>query len=90
MMDSYGVSRLRFEVFTLGTLAVVLVFGVIGYILAADVRAKTVDIPLESRAGAGGGRLGPEPYGAAAWRSKHRFSSAAAPAASDGRSTGTS
>ena len=39
MMDSYGVSRLRFEVFTLGTLAVVLVFGVIGYILAADVRA---------------------------------------------------
>ena len=58
MMDSYGVSRIRFEVFTLGTLAVVLVFGVVGYILAAAVRAKTVDVPLESRAGAGGGRLG--------------------------------
>ena len=48
VMDSYGVTRLRFEVFTLGTLAVVLVFGLIGYVLAADVRAKTVDIPLEA------------------------------------------
>ena len=57
-MDSYGVSRLRFEVFTLGTLAVVLVFGVVGYLLAADVRAKTVDVPLETGAGAGGRRLG--------------------------------
>jgi hypothetical protein len=35
-------------VFTLGTLAIVLVFGVIGYILAAPVRAQTVDVPLES------------------------------------------
>ena len=48
MMDSYGVSRLRFEVFTLGALALVLVFGVIGYILAAPVRAQTVDVPLET------------------------------------------
>jgi hypothetical protein len=48
MMDSYGVSRLRFEVFTLGALALVLVFGVVGYILAAPVRAQTVDVPLES------------------------------------------
>jgi len=48
MMDSYGVSRIRFEVFTLGALALVLVFGVIGYILAAPVRAQTVDVPLES------------------------------------------
>jgi hypothetical protein len=47
-MDSYGVTRLRFEVFTLGTLLVILVIGVIGYILAADVRAKAVEIPLES------------------------------------------
>jgi hypothetical protein len=44
---SYGVTRLRFEVFTLGTLAIVLLVGLIGYALAADVRAKTVDVPLE-------------------------------------------
>ncbi len=49
VMDSYGVTRLRFEVFTLGTLGVILVFGVIGYVLAADVRAKAVAVPLESR-----------------------------------------
>ena len=48
MMDSYGVTRLRFEVFTLGTLAIILAFGLVGYVLAADVRAKTVDIPLET------------------------------------------
>jgi amino acid transporter len=48
VLDSYGVSRLRFEVFTLGTLAIVLLVGLIGYALAADVRAKTVDIPLET------------------------------------------
>jgi len=47
VMDSYGVTRLRFEVFTLGTLLVILVIGVIGYILAADVRAKAVEVPLE-------------------------------------------
>ena len=47
VMDSYGVSRLRFEVFTLGTLAIVLVIGVVGYLLAADVRARAVDVPLE-------------------------------------------
>ncbi len=45
---SYGVSRLRFEVFTLGTLAVILVVGVIGYALAADVRARAVDVPLDT------------------------------------------
>jgi len=48
IVDVYGVSRLRFEVFTLGTLAVILVFGLIGYALAADVRAKAVTIPLDT------------------------------------------
>jgi glutamate:GABA antiporter len=48
VMDSYGVTRLRFEVFTLGTLVVILAIGVIGYVLAADVRAKAVEVPLES------------------------------------------
>jgi amino acid transporter len=46
VMDSYGVTRLRFEVFTLGTLGVILVIGLIGYVLAADVRAKAVQVPL--------------------------------------------
>ena len=35
-------------VFTLGTLAVILVFGLIGYALAADVRAKSVTVPLDT------------------------------------------
>jgi hypothetical protein len=33
---------------TLGTLVVILAIGVIGYVLAADVRAKAVEVPIES------------------------------------------
>ncbi len=43
---SWGVSRLRFEVFTLGTLAVVILFAVIGYILGAPVRRSAVDVEI--------------------------------------------
>jgi glutamate:GABA antiporter len=43
---SYGVSRARFEVFTLGTLGVVIAFGVIGYILGKPVRDHQVDVPI--------------------------------------------
>jgi amino acid transporter len=42
--DNYGVSRMRFEVFTLGTLAIIVLIGVAGYIAGAGVRAKTVNI----------------------------------------------
>jgi hypothetical protein len=42
MKDVYGVSRARFEVFTLGTLAIIVVIGVAGYIAGAGVRARTV------------------------------------------------
>ena len=52
MMDSYGVSRARFEAFTLGTLAIIVAISVIGYVLAAPIRAQAVDIPLEA-AGSG-------------------------------------
>jgi amino acid transporter len=45
MQDSYGVTRLRFEVFTLGTLAVIVLIGIAGYIAGAGVRAQTVEIP---------------------------------------------
>ncbi len=45
--DSYGVSRLRFEVFTLGTLGVIVLIAVIGYALGAPVRNQsgTPDAP---------------------------------------------
>jgi hypothetical protein len=42
----WGVSQARFEVFTLGTLAVVIVFALIGYVLGADVRRRAVDVSL--------------------------------------------
>jgi amino acid transporter len=44
--DNYGVSRARFEVFTLGTLGAVILFGVIGYILGKPVRDQNVDVPI--------------------------------------------
>jgi glutamate:GABA antiporter len=44
--DSYGVSRTRFEVFTLGTLGIIVVIGVVGYILGAPVRHRSADLPL--------------------------------------------
>ena len=44
--DNYGVSRARFEVFTLGTLAVVIAFGVIGYVLGKPVRDRMVEVPI--------------------------------------------
>ena len=42
--DNYGVSRLRFEAFTLGTLAIIVVIGVIGYALGASVRKQDVSV----------------------------------------------
>ena len=50
IQDAYGVSRVRFEVFTLGTLAIILAVGVIGYILARPVREREVDLPLVAAA----------------------------------------
>jgi glutamate:GABA antiporter len=46
--ESWGVSRLRFEVFTLGTLAVIVAFAVVMYVLGAPVRRRAVDVPLEA------------------------------------------
>ena len=50
--DAYGVSRMRFEVFTLGTLGVIIAFAVIGYIAGAGTRREQVDLPLEAGAAA--------------------------------------
>jgi glutamate:GABA antiporter len=45
-VGEWGVSRLRFEVFTLGTLAVVIAFAVVGYLAGRPVREQVVDVPL--------------------------------------------
>src|SRR6185436_20090298 len=52
-VESWGVSRLRFEVFTLGTLGIVVAFAVLGYILGKPVRDRSVDVPLVNPATAG-------------------------------------
>ena len=39
--ESWGVSRLKFEAYTLGTLGVIVLIGVIGYIAAASTRRET-------------------------------------------------
>ncbi len=46
VQDSYGVSRIRFEAFTLGTLAVVVVIALLGYWAGAGVRAQTVEVDV--------------------------------------------
>jgi glutamate:GABA antiporter len=46
--DSWSVTRGTFEVLTLGTLAVILVLGFVGYFAGARVRQQTVDIPLDT------------------------------------------
>ena len=48
-VDSWGVTQARFEVFTLGTLAVVLAFGIVGYFFGAPVRNETDHRPLEAQ-----------------------------------------
>ena len=47
--EYWGVSQARFEAFTLGTLAVLLVLGVIGYVRGARVR-RDVGAPATARA----------------------------------------
>jgi glutamate:GABA antiporter len=46
--DAWGVSRAKFEVLTLGTLAVVVALALIGYVLAERVRREEVEAPLEA------------------------------------------
>jgi amino acid transporter len=44
--DAWGVSRLKFEVYTLGTLAVVVLIGVIGYFAGAPTRRASTTVPI--------------------------------------------
>jgi hypothetical protein len=46
--DEWGVSRWRFEAFTLGTLGVIVLIAIVGFILGARVREQTVEAPLEA------------------------------------------
>lgn len=48
--DNWSVSRSVFEALTLGTLAVIVVFGLVGYVFGSGVRRQTVDVPLEAEA----------------------------------------
>jgi glutamate:GABA antiporter len=50
--DEWGVSRATFEALTLGTLAVILVIALVGYALGRDVRARAVEVALETDAAA--------------------------------------
>jgi hypothetical protein len=53
--DYWGVSRLRFEVFTLGTLAAVILFAVIGYLAGSELRRRSITVPLAQSAPATAG-----------------------------------
>jgi amino acid transporter len=46
-VGTWGVSRLKFEAYTLGTLGVIVAVGIVGYALGAPTRRQTVDAPLE-------------------------------------------
>jgi amino acid transporter len=45
---TWGVSFAKFEVLTLGTLAVVALIAVVGYVLGAPVRRREVDVLIEA------------------------------------------
>jgi amino acid transporter len=55
---SWGVSQSEFELLTLGTLAVVVAFALIGYWAGRDVRAQTATIKLPSDTLTAGGTVG--------------------------------
>ena len=46
--DEWGVSRLKFEVYTLATLGVILLIAVIGYALGAPTRRRSASVAIEA------------------------------------------
>jgi len=48
--DTWGISRMRFEAYTLGTLAVIILFAIIGYWLGRPVREQEVEVALAAPA----------------------------------------
>jgi amino acid transporter len=49
-VDTWGVSRAKFEAYTLGTFGVILVIGLIGYVSGAQTRSEVVVAPLDLEA----------------------------------------
>jgi len=45
--EEWGVSRATYEALTLGSLAVILAVGIVGYVLGRPVREREADVPLE-------------------------------------------
>ena len=45
--DSWGVGQGEFEALTLGTLAIIVVVGLVGYVAGKQVREQGADVPLE-------------------------------------------
>jgi len=45
--DSWGVTQGEFELLTLGTLAIIIVLGLIGYWAGRDVRAEGAVVPID-------------------------------------------
>ena len=46
--DSWGVSRLKFEAYTLGTLGVIVLLGIVGYIAGAPTRREIAGAPPQA------------------------------------------
>jgi amino acid transporter len=44
--DAWGVSRVKFEVYTLGTLGVVVLIGILGYLAGAETRSEVATVPV--------------------------------------------
>jgi amino acid transporter len=45
--DTWGLSRAKFELYTLGTLAVIVALAIVGYFAGTRVRAQTVQAPID-------------------------------------------
>ena len=46
--DAWGVTQLKYEVLTLGTLAVIFAITVVGYLAGASTRAQSVSVPIDA------------------------------------------
>src|SRR3954468_19061644 len=50
--EAWGVSRAKFEALTLGTLAVIVLVGIIGYIMGAPTRREIATVPVDEHGSA--------------------------------------
>jgi amino acid transporter len=64
--DTWGVSRGKFEVYTLGSLAVILLIAALGYVAGAPTRRRAATVPLSDATAAVAVELSPTAPGASA------------------------